>query len=332
MKQVDTRASLSPREFSEEYFERHLPVVYSGAIKDTSYFQNWSFEYLKSVVGDRPVYVAFSNQGYFKFHDKAFFEWKEIPFSTAIDNFTSPLVGKNYYLQQTPLDQVFPELADELTLPPLSTSTDKILFRNLWIGGTGCISPLHKDSLPNFLVQVRGRKKLIMYSPEDTQNLYPGTEKETSHMSSINLRNVDSEQFPLFVNASPIECTIEAGDILYIPTGWWHEVYSLEASISVNYWFIRFDATRHLDSQTPEVLNEILQVYVEKGVDLNGNDDFGEPYLTKCISKGYNNLLRALLNLGIKPINHQGRSPIEHAQITGNQGATDLLMAYRNSY
>ena len=60
-------------------------------------------------------------------------------------------------------------------------------------------------------------------------------------------------------------CYLTPGQMLYIPRGWWHEVESLSASISVNTISIGLKGTL-LDS-IPEKIKSILHSY-----DLYGSD------------------------------------------------------------
>lgn len=56
----------------------------------------------------------------------------------------------------------------------------------------------------------------------------------------VDLRQPDFERFPLFRQAAAVAVTavLEPGDAIYIPTGWWHNVESLEKfNILVNYWW-----------------------------------------------------------------------------------------------
>lgn len=46
---------------------------------------------------------------------------------------------------------------------------------------------------------------------------------------------VDLQKYPNYAKASEYEVTIGPGDILYVPSGWWHAVYSETATMSVNY-------------------------------------------------------------------------------------------------
>ncbi len=94
------------------------------------------------------------------------------------------------------------------------------------------------------LAQVQGRKKLIIFPPEHTSNLYPFPSfSSQSHASRINvqaiysddpeLREAERRRFPKALNAERYECVLEKGEILYMPPGWWHDVESLDDAISV---------------------------------------------------------------------------------------------------
>ena len=68
----------------------------------------------------------------------------------------------------------------------------------------------------------------MLFSPEDSAALYDG---------EVNPDAPDFEKFPLFRNATPYECTIGLGELLFMPAQWWHHVVGLEKSITVNYNF-----------------------------------------------------------------------------------------------
>lgn len=41
----------------------------------------------------------------------------------------------------------------------------------------------------------------------------------------------------LSADAHPIEITVDAGESLYLPAGWWHYVRQSDITIAVNYWY-----------------------------------------------------------------------------------------------
>jgi len=38
-------------------------------------------------------------------------------------------------------------------------------------------------------------------------------------------------------NVKPISVTLDAGDTLYLPVGWWHHVRQTELTIALNWWY-----------------------------------------------------------------------------------------------
>jgi peptidyl-lysine (3S)-dioxygenase / protease len=51
----------------------------------------------------------------------------------------------------------------------------------------------------------------------------------------------DLKQYPLFEHANPIHVTLQKGDVLYLPSLWFHQVKQspdeLGRAIAVNFWF-----------------------------------------------------------------------------------------------
>lgn len=92
--------------------------------------------------------------------------------------------------------------------------------------------------MDNFLVQVTGRKRVVLFSPQDALNMYLHGDKS----AVIDIDHPDTTKFPLFQNAIQYECTMNPGDVLYIPALWFHNVHSLDFSIAVNMFW------RHLDT------------------------------------------------------------------------------------
>merc|ERR1712204_158248 len=44
------------------------------------------------------------------------------------------------------------------------------------------------------------------------------------------------KKWPLFKNARPMRCNVSAGEMLYLPGSWWHEVVSYGKHLTVNFW------------------------------------------------------------------------------------------------
>lgn len=117
----------------------------------------------------------------------------------------------------------FPEINEEITL---------------WLGSAGAHTSCHYDTYGrNVVVQVHGRKRWILFSP-DTPNLQPSRVpfEESSVYSSRTFFSPKNPQeyqdiadFAYVVDLSP-------GDVLIVPPQWWHYVEALEDSLSFNAW------------------------------------------------------------------------------------------------
>ncbi|XP_066295391.1 HSPB1-associated protein 1-like isoform X2 [Branchiostoma lanceolatum] len=109
----------------------------------------------------------------------------------------------------------------------------------IWVGSAGAHTPCHYDSYGcNLVLQVYGRKKWVLFPPEDSPSLYPTRlpYEESSVFSQVNVAYPNVQQFPKVVGSHPHVVVLEPGDVLFVPKHWWHYVESLTTSISVNSW------------------------------------------------------------------------------------------------
>jgi len=157
---------------------------------------------------------------------------------------------------------------NRILLPPLSLLTgdfeipsfflsEKTFAVNLWIGSSdqvkGAKSGTHHDEGNNLYIIIKGRKKVKLFSPFDSFNLYSIGKiqdisprghhtycgGQNSHWSRVSVSAPEEEtrrNFPRFFNASSLSCEVEAGEMLFIPGGWWHEVTSYGTHIAMNVW------------------------------------------------------------------------------------------------
>jgi hypothetical protein len=233
-------AELGVVSFQRRYISKSLPLIITDGAARWMATRQWTFGNLKTRLGDKNVLVRFSESGLFddnKAADTGGIKVLELTVSRAIEHILSEN-GFQYYIQQQGIEPSFPELLDDLGALPLLSPLDKTLFINLWIGGRGCRTPLHFDPTENFLVQVRGTKRVTLFPPHDTTYLYPAVGEKLEHLSRMNIFSPDYSRFPLFAKARPRTFLLRPPNVLYIPRGWWHAVESLDPSISVNHWWL----------------------------------------------------------------------------------------------
>lgn len=120
----------------------------------------------------------------------------------------------------------------ELGFGPLSTNM-------LLVGQTGVVTPTHYDEQQNFFAQIHGTKRVTLFSPADFKCLYPyPVGHPADRQSQVHIESPDLSRFPDFESATPMTVDLAPGEVLYIPSYWWHHIASpFGYTISTNFWF-----------------------------------------------------------------------------------------------
>jgi len=99
--------------------------------------------------------------------------------------------------------------------------------REFFFGSADAGPGLHHDGpIESFLCQLVGEKQINTFSPADIGFLYPAAAAPAphSHFSAVaDSFHPDLERFPLFARATPHQCLLEPGDVLYMPPRWYHD-------------------------------------------------------------------------------------------------------------
>lgn len=112
----------------------------------------------------------------------------------------------------------------------------------LWIGNEGIVSA-HYDGADNVACVVAGRRRFVLFAPDQTGNLYPGSLNFTpagAPTSMVNLNAPDFKRYPHFKTAlaNAYAAELAPGDAIFIPMLWWHHVESLDkVNALMNYWW-----------------------------------------------------------------------------------------------
>ena len=113
---------------------------------------------------------------------------------------------------------------------------DKIGPPRYWLGPAGTVTPLHCDYDDNLFAQIWGSKRIFLAPPHHDEFLYPREANAILFGSPFDPEAPDYERYPLARQAALIEVLVEAGDMLYVPAGWYHQVRALTFSLSSNRW------------------------------------------------------------------------------------------------
>lgn len=231
---------VTKKQFSDAYIGRNQPVIITDLTHSWSDGVCWSPEYLSSVIGDKLVSVSVSTTGKFSYDasgkgtNEGFSE-QEMRFADAVKCIESDAIDRHYYVMQYSIPVHFPELMKQIVIPEWIDDVKNTSI-NLWFGRKS-VTPLHYDAANNFFMQMYGTKRFTIFSPFDTENLYPNAvNSRMAHLSLVNLDNPNFEEHPRLKQSRPLQFEVRAGETLYLPAFWWHQVSSPLTSASVSIW------------------------------------------------------------------------------------------------
>jgi hypothetical protein len=110
-------------------------------------------------------------------------------------------------------------------------TTDRLPRLNqlhMFVGSARTLYHCHYDIQPNLHVQLVGRKRFILFPPEEYERLHPfPVHHDYDRRAQIDLDAPDDSLFPGCTSARGVVVELEPNDVLYIPPCWWHHVQTL---------------------------------------------------------------------------------------------------------
>ena len=110
----------------------------------------------------------------------------------------------------------------------------------LWAGHGGGCTPMHWDAVSNFFTQLVGRKQVLLFPPSAWPSLYPYPFLHAMESyAMVDVESPDLDRFPALARARGLETTLEPGDVLWLPSFYWHHVRQLDdgqQNLSLNLW------------------------------------------------------------------------------------------------
>jgi Cupin-like domain len=246
------------RDFTRERFVREIvpecqPVVLRGVINDWPAVRAAQdspralMSYLAAFDAGARIEVflgepAIAGKYYYGEGLKGFnFERRMMGFREALQAILAAVEapgGKSVYAGSAPCRECLPGFAPDNVMPLLAPETPP----RIWLGTPSNVSS-HYDTFDNLACVIAGRRRFTLYAPELIGRLYIGPIDRTMAGPPVSLAASsppDDARFPLFreVRDQAWVCELAAGDALYLPKLWWHQVESLAAFNGlVNYWW-----------------------------------------------------------------------------------------------
>lgn len=217
--------------FFEKYYFTNTPLLIDDVCTSWPAYKKWTPKYLSKTVGDVEVEIQSGRTSDPLYEEQRVNFIKNVKFSDFIDSIKNAdtndvyLTANNTEVNRKALDPIWGDIGE---LPSfLKEGSDGFMF----LGPKGTITPNHHDLTNNLLIQVRGSKKIYLCDSLQQPNMY----NHNHVFSRVDLSAIDYDKYPLMKNVTVKEVILNAGQALFIPCGWWHQVKALDFSVSMTY-------------------------------------------------------------------------------------------------
>lgn len=170
----------------------------------------------------------------------------------------------NLYKELLPL---LPDLGTQVPIASQALGTPEPDAVNLWIGDDRSVTSLHNDPYENFYLVIQGSKTFTLFPPVEIYCMHEGRYRSSQYQKDKSsgkwkivpkkLLNNESEmvpwipidplrpqyaKFPRFKYARGMRVTVSKGDLLYLPSLWYHHVQAHRSTqrdlvIACNWWY-----------------------------------------------------------------------------------------------
>lgn len=231
LKPIDIVDDITKEEFFEKYLKPRKPVVIKNMARKWPAYQKWTMDYMKQAIGDVevPLYDSSKADPAAPINASA----AKMKFADYIDLIEKEPTDLRIFLFD-PIKQA-PKLLDDYIFPKdlMGGFLDK--YPNMFFGGKGSVTFLHYDidMAHIFHTHFNGRKHILLFDYKWKDRLYQ-IPYATYALEDYDIENPDFTKFPALDGVEGIECYLEHGDTLFMPTGWWHWMKYLDGSFSIS--------------------------------------------------------------------------------------------------
>jgi hypothetical protein len=212
---------------------------------------SWTVRDLTNLLANVDLWVEYSLTGLFaprpEVNEGQFFR-KCMPAREALERIAfEGHYSVNYYISALPLDKRLDKIAGRI--PQFVNGTaDPPPDRVLFIGNTGTGSCLHYDLPDNLMLVLAGEKHFLTFSPDCSDDLAPySTEHRCCNFSTLSDAAVRRLATSLGSERA-FEITVRAGEILYMPSCWWHRTTNHGLTVGVAHLWAAPSAEREHES------------------------------------------------------------------------------------
>ncbi len=227
---IERVETISKEDFYNHYIKKQKPLVIQKLTKDWPAYEKWNLNYIKTIAGDKivPLYddrPVSHKDGFNAAH-------ATMKMADYIDLLQSK--PTNYRIFLYDLMKEVPVLQNDFKWPKIGLRLVKQLPM-LFFGGENSKVFMHYDiDYSNILhFHFHGKKQCMLFAPDQTPFLYKVPHALIAR-EDIDFDNPDFDKFPALQKAKGLITTLEHGEMLYMPEGYWHYMKYLTPGFSMS--------------------------------------------------------------------------------------------------
>lgn len=212
----------------------YKPYLFKGVAKNWPAVQQWNKAFFREQYGNIVIPLVDKIPGIRD--DKG--RYGKINFRQYFDEIDK---GNDIYLSFSRVLDNNPELLQQLDLNWLrqfewgAVNGEQTFF---FMGEPGTKTDMHNVFAQALFIQVEGKKKWTIWSPEERIFLDPVAGRHTHFYSFVNPHDEQDPRYPLLRYAKKYEIELEAGDVLWFPALFWHYVENPVSNIGVAFKWV----------------------------------------------------------------------------------------------
>jgi len=226
--EIDRRSGLTPETFANEYLKDLKPVVFTDLMDTWPAKNKWTVEFFKEKYGHLEVPVFSAN--YSKPGKGYMVADKTMSFREFLTEMEKGPTDLRMFLFN--IFRHAPELCHDFSTHTIMEGFIK-QFPFMFFGGQGSNVALHYDIDMShvFLNQIYGRKRVVLFSQEQSRNIYRHPYTVASY---IDVNNPDYIKYPALKHVQGFDIMLEPGETLFIPSGHWHYIEYTDFGYSIS--------------------------------------------------------------------------------------------------
>nr|CAB3262295.1 uncharacterized protein LOC100179341 [Phallusia mammillata] len=285
----------NPEAFFQNYLKPSRAAVFRNAVTNAEAYSGWSDEYIAKHFGDLEVrlegkkekgsFIPVGETHMGRDNLRHFIEHSKGPDS------------RTYVVSELPK----PMYSGSTVLPSVGACGEmakRFVEIDIWWSSGGSKSMIHKDAYNQINCLYKGTKywKLFEHKYEKWLHKHWEPENEIGGFSDIQVDKVDMLAHPNIAKVPWSNITINAGDCLFLPKSYYHQVDSSQTNnLAISILFSRFDGretlnmsdcTSETDYRTARPLSEfdVMWEWSGHGMMSMGNGDFEENFRKELFS------------------------------------------------